>query len=389
MIERNAYPILKKLAKSFPIVALTGPRQSGKTTLVRHVFSEMPYVSLENPDNREFATTDPNGFLAQYPEGAILDEVQRCPDLFSYLQGIVDESKRPGQFILTGSQQFGLISGITQSLAGRVALISLLPFVRDELARHDSAPFSISEALFKGLYPPVYDRDVDPVFWYNNYINTYIERDVRQLVSVKDLTTFQRFVKSCAARTGQLLNYSSLATDCGITVPTVKAWLSVLEASYLIYLLPPHFNNFNKRLTKSPKLYFWDTGIACRLLGIQEHTQLDHHPLRGELFETLMVGELMKARFNKGLPSNLYFWRDKTGNEVDVIIDVGGRLHPVEIKSGQTITKSAFDGLSKWCELAGDQAGYASIIYGGESQTTRQNTQVISWGNLTALTSDL
>lgn len=389
MIKRNAQAILLELAKGFPIVAVTGPRQSGKTTLVKETFDYLPYVSLENPDKREFAQTDPRGFLAQYQDGAILDEVQRCPELFSYLQGIVDENKKPGQFILTGSQQFGLMSGITQSLAGRVALLNLLPFSLEELQSEGVAPQSLNELLFKGLYPPIYDRETQPDYWYSNYINTYIERDVRQLINIQDLSTFQRFVKSCAVRTGQLLNLSSLANDSGVTTPTAKSWLSVLEASYLIHLLQPHHQNFNKRLTKSPKLYFIDTGIAARMLGIQDAEQLQAHPLRGELFETWAVSELLKARFNQGKPSNLYFWRDHVGNEVDVVIENALSLTPIEIKSGQTITSEALKGLQKWQNLAGTKAGRAWLIYGGEESQKRQTAHVVSWQQLKPLLDEI
>jgi hypothetical protein len=385
MIKRHALDIVLKLAPGFPIVAVTGPRQSGKTTLVKQAFPDKPYVSLENPDQRDFAQTDPRGFLAQYQNGAILDEVQRCPELFSYLQGLVDDKRQPGQFVLTGSQQFGLLSGITQSLAGRVALVNLLPFAYSELQAEGIAPESVAELLFKGLYPPVYDRPMQPDLWYNNYINTYVERDVRQLIAIQDLSTFQRFVKSCAARTGQLLNISSLANDCGITTPTAKSWLSVLEASYLIHFLQPHFQNFNKRLVKSPKLYFVDTGIAARLLGIQHPDQLVAHPLRGELFETWVVGELLKSRFNLGQPSNLYFWRDHIGNEVDVLIETALKLHPVEIKAGQTITSEALQGVLKWQALAADNAGPGWLVYGGAEKQQRQGLTVLPWQNIPEL----
>jgi uncharacterized protein len=385
MIKRHALAIVLKLAQGFPIVAVTGPRQSGKTTLVKQAFPDKPYVSLENPDQRDFAQTDPRGFLAHYQNGAILDEVQRCPELFSYLQGLVDDKRQPGQFVLTGSQQFGLLSGITQSLAGRVALVNLLPFSYSELQAEGIAPESVAELLFKGLYPPVYDRPMQPDLWYNNYINTYVERDVRQLIAIQDLSTFQRFVKSCAVRTGQLLNISSLANDCGITTPTAKSWLSVLEASYLIHFLQPHFQNFNKRLVKSPKLYFVDTGIAARLLGIQHPDQLVAHPLRGELFETWVVGELLKSRFNLGQPSNLYFWRDHIGNEVDVLIETTLKLHPVEIKAGQTITSEALQGVLKWQTLAADNTGPGWLVYGGAEKQQRQGLTVLPWQNIPEL----
>ena len=389
MIKRNAANTIKKLAKSFPVVAVTGPRQSGKTTLVKAIFPHKPYVSLEEINTRDFAISDPKGFLNQFPDGAILDEVQRCPDLFSYLQTIIDSDKRAGLFVLTGSQQFGLLSGITQSLAGRVALLTLLPFSLIELEQSQIAPNSLEALLFQGLYPPIYDRQPSPVHWYDSYIRTYIERDVRQLINVRDLNTFQRFVRICAARTGQLVNLSQLANDCGINHMTAKAWLSVMEASYLIIMLSPHFNNFNKRLVKSAKLYFLDTGLAAQLLGIQTKEQLTTHPLRGALFETWVVSELLKARFNDALSSNLYFWRDHTGNEIDILIEQANRLIPIEVKSGQTIASDFLKNLHLWLKLAEEKASQAWLVYGGNQNQIRQNVHIVSWKNIGDLVSFL
>ena len=385
MINRSATLTLKKMAKSYPVITITGPRQSGKTTLARFVFAHKPYVSLEEPDQMEFAQEDPRGFLAQYPDGAILDEVQRCPALFSYIQGIVDKNKRSGLFILTGSQQFGLISKVTQSLAGRVGLLHLLPFSLGELKANGMAPKSLDDALFKGMYPPIYDRKLSPSSWYANYVLTYIERDVRQMVNVRDLTTFQRFVRMCAARTGQVLNLSGLANDCGITHNTAKAWLSVLEASYIIFLIKPHHRNFGKRLIKSPKLYFYDTGLAAWLLGINDAKQMSIHAMRGALFENLMISELLKGRFNKALASNLYFWRDNTGNEIDVLIEKTGTLIPVEIKSGQTVTKDYFTGLKKWLTIADATTGSSYVIYGGNEGQKRLGIEVLPWRDIAKL----
>ena len=385
MINRSATLTLKKMAKGYPVITITGPRQSGKTTLARFVFAHKPYVSLEEPDQMEFAQEDPRGFLAQYPDGAILDEVQRCPALFSYIQGIVDKNKRSGLFILTGSQQFGLISKVTQSLAGRVGLLHLLPFSLGELKANGMAPKSLDDALFKGMYPPIYDRKLSPSSWYANYVLTYIERDVRQMVNVRDLTTFQRFVRMCAARTGQVLNLSGLANDCGITHNTAKAWLSVLEASYIIFLIKPHHRNFGKRLIKSPKLYFYDTGLAAWLLGINDAKQMSIHAMRGALFENLMISELLKGRFNKALASNLYFWRDNTGNEIDVLIEKTGTLIPVEIKSGQTVTKDYFTGLKKWLTIADATTGSSYVIYGGNEGQKRLGIEVLPWRDIAKL----
>jgi len=386
MIQRRAHQTILELAKGFPFVAISGPRQSGKTTLSRAAFPHKPYISLEDPDSREFADSDPRGFLARYPDGAILDEVQRCPQLFSYLQTRADLDGRQGLYILTGSQQFGLFSGITQSLAGRVGMVQLLPFSTAELDQAGLLPASIDDILYKGLYPPLYDRPLSPDQWYPGYAATYVERDVRQMINVRDLSSFQRFLRLCAARTGQLLNLSSLANDCGITHNTAKSWISILEASYIIHLLVPHHNNFNKRMIKSPKLYFYDTGLVAWLIGIHEKSQLILHPLRGALFETWAVSELLKGRFNRGLPSNLFFWRDSTGNEVDVLIDCGLTLEPLEIKAGQTVTSDSFVGLRKWSALAEKTAGRARLVYGGDEYQERQDVDVIPWRKIARIT---
>ncbi len=389
MLGRDASNTLKKLADSFPIVAVTGPRQSGKTTLVKHTFPDKPYVSLEELDHREFSISDPRGFLRQFPDGAILDEVQRSPDIFSYLQTIVDSKKQNGIFILTGSQQFGLMSNISQSLAGRVGLLNLLPFSLSELQKSKKAPTSIETLLFAGLYPPIYDKKPEPNLWYDNYMRTYIERDVRQLINVRDLSTFQRFVRLCASHTGQLLNLSSLASSCGINHMTAKAWISVLEASYIISILVPHHANFNKRLVKSPKLYFLDTGLACRLLGLQSEKQLSLHPQRGALFESWAVSELLKARFNQALSSNLYFWRDHVGNEIDILIESDNKLIPLEVKSGETFNSDFLKGLNYWMELAAQKAGEPWLLYGGTQSQTRNNVRVISWKEIQKLTDSI
>jgi len=380
-IPRSAESRLLDFATGYPVLVVTGPRQSGKSTLVRHALPNRAYVSLEDLDQREFAETDPRGFLAGFSEGAILDEVQRCPALFSYIQTRVDEMQRPGEFILTGSQQFGLLSGITQSLAGRAALITLLPLARTELQRAGKASMDLNETLFRGSYPPIYDRALDPHPWYGNYVSTYLERDVRQLINVQDLDAFQRFLRLCAARTGQLLNLSSLANDCGITHNTAKAWISVLEASYIVHLLAPHHQNFNKRLVKTPKLYFLDTGLAIWLLGIQNVDQLGIHSQRGALFESWVISELLKSRYNAGEVSNLYFWRDRSGHEVDVLIDRGTHLSPLEIKSGRTVNRDYFKGLEFWRKLAGESAGQPWLVYGGDEPQNRSGTNILPWSD--------
>lgn len=382
MIVRQATATLLELAQGYPVLAITGPRQAGKTTLAQSTFPDKPYVSLEDPDTRAFAQEDPRGFLAGLPDGAILDEVQRCPPLFSYLQTRVDAHRRMAEFVLTGSQQFGLLSTITQTLAGRVGLVQLLPFSLQELSGGPSPLPSLDTLLWGGLYPPIHDRPLAPERWFANYVMTYVERDVRQLIEVQNLSLFQRFLKMCAARCGQLLNMSSLANDCGVTHKTVGAWLSVLEAGYVIFLLQPHHRNFGKRLVKTPKLYFHDTGLAAYLMGIQDASHLSIHPARGALFENLVISELLKQRFNRGLPSNLSFWRNNTGEEVDLLIEHGDLLMPVEIKSGQTFNTDFLTGLTKWMRYAGTTALPAQLVYGGDDTMSRQGVQVRSWRNL-------
>ncbi|MBI9087451.1 MAG: ATP-binding protein [Desulfobacterales bacterium] len=381
MIDRHCEAFVKNLATEYPVVAITGPRQSGKTTLAKHLFSDRDYVSLENPDARIFAEEDPRGFLAKYRSGAVIDEAQRTPGLFSYLQQIVDESMAPGRFILTGSQQFGLMSGITQSLAGRVAMVQLLPFALGEryTLHLQKPPVELDNALFTGLYPPIHDRDLQPARWYANYIETYVERDVRQMVNVRDLTAFRRFLRLCAGRVGQLVNLSGVASDCGITHNTAKAWLSILEASYIVFMLPPHHRNFNKRIIKTPKLYFYDSGLCVRLLGIQSPDQLRTHALRGAIFESFVIGELMKYRFNCGLLKDFFFWRDRAGTEVDALIEQGEKLQPVEIKSGQTLNRDFFKGLNKWTALAGPVAIRPTLVYGGEDRLESTGITVFPW----------
>lgn len=388
-IKRTAEKTFKELLRQYPVVVVTGPRQSGKTTLVRHACPDKPYVLLEDLDTRQFALDDPRGFLAQFPDGAIFDEVQRCPDLFSYLQGIVDSDQRPGLFVLTGSQQFTLRSGISQTLAGRVALLPLLPFSLSALDGADLVPESLAELLWKGCYPPLYDRGYDPGNWCGNYVRTYIERDVRQLINVRDLSTFQRFLRLCAGRSGQLVNLSSLAGDCGVTHNTAKSWLTVLEASYIVYMLQPHHQNFNKRLVKTPKLYFLDTGLATWLLGIHEPEQLALHPLYGSIFETWVVGECLKARWQQALESNLYFWRDRSGHEIDLLIDHGQHIQPVEIKSGQTVASDFLRPIRRWQKLAGEASGRATLVYGGREQQRRSDCSVVPWRGLSELTNSL
>jgi predicted AAA+ superfamily ATPase len=382
LIPRQAAPVLERLAGGYPLVAVTGPHQSGKTTLVREIFRDKPYVSLEDLDERAFAESDPRGFLDRFADGAVLDEAQRCPPLFSFLQTRVDEDRRPGLFVLTGSQQFGLLSSVTQTLAGRIAVVPLLPFSLGELQAVDRAPATLEALLFQGLYPPIYDRGLDAAIWYKNYVLTYVERDVRQMVNVRDLSTFQRFVRMCAARTAQLLNLSGLAVDCGITHNTAASWLSVLEASFILHLVQPYHGNFGKRLVKTPKLFFYDPGLAAWLLGIQNAEQLAVHPQRGALFESWVVAELLKARFAHGMASNLFFWRDRTGHEVDLLIEQGAALTPVEIKSGRTVASDFFNGIGDWRRISGQAETAAWLVYGGEREQTRARVHVLPWRSI-------
>lgn len=379
MIRRDAEKTIRSLLAGFPIVTITGPRQSGKTTLAKSIFNAKPYASLEDPDMRLMAQDDPRAFLERFPDGAVLDEVQRCPDLLSYLQTRVDADGRMGLFILTGSQQFGLMSGITQSLAGRTAFVELLPFSLRELESAGVAPKTVDGMLFKGCYPPLYDRAVTEQAWFNAYITAYIERDVRQVLRIQELETFQRFVRLCAGRSGQLLNHSSLAADCGISHNTAKAWISVLEASYILFQLRPHHANFNKRLVKSSKLYFYDVGLMAWLLGIREVSQLEAHPLRGSMFENLVIAERLKTSLNRGERPQLTFWRDSNGNEVDLLIERGQKIMPVEIKSGKTVARQFFSGLEKWIALAGELAIEPTLIYGGDDSYAHKGVMVRSW----------
>ena len=384
MYTRTALTRLQQLARWYPAVALTGPRQSGKTTLARAAFPDMRYVSLEDPDQRAFAQADGRGFLAQFPAGAVLDEVQRVPELFSWLQGVLDATTQTGRFVLTGSQQFALRQGLAQSLAGRIGHLELLPLSLEELAAGGDPGTELpdlQDLLLQGLYPPVHARGVPAGTWNADYTSTYVERDVRQMIQVRDLSAFQRFVAMCAARTGQLLNLSALAADCGITHVTAKAWISVLEASYLLMLLPPWHANVGKRLVKTPKLYLLDTGLAAWLAGVRRSDELRLGALRGPLFETLVVSECRKHLRHRGLPHALHFWRDTHGLEVDLLIDLGGgRVAALECKSGQTVAEDWFDPLRRWA--ASHPGAQPLIVYGGDTDQPRSDIPVIGWRRL-------
>ena len=395
MIPRLMASTISRLSKTFPVLGVTGPRQSGKTTLVRQLFKDKPYVSLEDPQERAFAEEDPKGFLKRFEKGAIFDEAQRWPDLFSHLQGMVDQDRVPGRFIVTGSQQFSLLAGITQSLAGRIGMTRLLPLQGLELAQDHQS--KLDQRLYVGSYPAIHTTHQNsPELphasqdWFASYVLTYIERDVRQLINVQDLGVFQRFIQLCAARTGQLLNVASLANEAGVSESTTRSWLSVLESSDLVYLLRPYHRNFGKRLVKSPKLYFVDTGLATWLLGIRDEAMLNLHPMRGALFETYVVMEHVKHRYNQGLPADIYFWRDSNGVEADLVYEVPvqedgqivQKLQTIEIKSGSTITTDFVKQGKKSNQFAGLDAMAPVLIYGGDESLTRSGIHFQSWQDL-------
>jgi uncharacterized protein len=394
MIPRTLAKKLTALARKFPVVSINGPRQSGKTTLARMVFHTLDYISLEEPNEREFALQDPKGFLRRFSGGVILDEIQRAPVLLSYIQGIVDQEGSPGRFILTGSQQFQVMDKVSQTLAGRTAILRLLPFSLGELLgfppsdpwrlgslppKKDRPAFSLEKILYQGLYPRIHDQGLKAQDWLSAYYRTYVERDVREVTNIVNLETFQRFVRLCAGRSGQLLNLSSLAADAGISHTTARQWISVLQTGFIIHLLPPHFTNFSKRIVKSPKLYFLDSGLLSYLLRIRVPEDIISHPLRGAIFETYVFSELYKAFTHRGETPPLYFWRDRTGHEVDFIVDTGKDLIPLEIKSGETVTASFFDGLKFFISQGSPSLPSGVLIHGGEALYQRENFIVRPW----------
>lgn len=388
MIDRDIKPALLHLASQYPVVVVTGPRQSGKTTLCQTTFPNKPYVNLEMPDIRQYATDDPRSFLADYAGGAILDEIQRAPDLLSYIQGMVDEDDRSGRFIMTGSQQFEVMHSVTQSLAGRVGLLKLLPLSMAELQRY-GLDAELDRHLFAGGYPRIYSKQMDPTQAMGDYFETYVQRDIRQLMQIKNIALFETFVRLCAGRVGQLLNLSSLGADVGVSHTTAREWINLLEASYIVFQLRPWHANISKRLIKVPKLYFYDTGLAAYLLGMESEQHMHSHPLRGVLFENMVIVEAMKFRLNQGKRSNLSFYRDSAGHEVDLLLTSRSHPFPIEIKSGATVNRDYFKGLNYFSDLDSSTITSGAVIYGGDHAQQRGAWQICPLKNMEALLQSL
>lgn len=378
MIPRQLAPKLLEMRRKYPVLFLTGPRQSGKTTLLKHLFPDLPYFLLEEPDTRRFVLDDPRGFLSNIPQGAILDEVQRTPELFSYLQGVADSNPEVF-FILSGSQNFLLSDQISQSLAGRTSVQKLLPFSLAEM-KAANLPFdSVEDLLFKGSFPRLYDRQIEPSDFFPAYIETYVQRDVRLLNNISNLDLFIRFMALCAGRCGQLLNYQSLASDAGISPNTAKSWISVLQASYVVFLLQPYHNNFNKRIIKTPKLFFYDTGIVCSLLGLNRSEDVLNYHGKGALFENFVITEVVKSHYNRGIPLNLWFWQDQSGKEIDLLLQVNSELYAFEVKAGKTFNMNYFHNISSWQKISGVRPENCAVVYGGDTSFQTSLGKLISW----------
>lgn len=381
MIQRIAYKKINYFATKYPVITVTGPRQSGKSTLLKTAFPTYKYVSLEDPDIRLIAQTDPRGFLKTYNSKTIIDEVQNVPELFAYIQTLVDKDNESGMYILSGSQNFLLMESITQSLAGRTAIFKLLPLTKSEI-QSVKPNFTLNEFLFTGSYPRIYDKEIPPNEFYPFYIQTYVERDVRLLRNISDLNLFIKFLKLSAARVGQLLNVNSLANECGISVQTVNSWLTILETSYIIYLLKPYHKNLNKRVVKSPKIFFYDTGLLSSLLDIESVSQVDFHYLKGNIFENWSINEVIKMNYEKGIEPQISFWRDSNGNEIDLIIEKGNKTSAFEIKSSSTIKLDYFKGLKLWQKLTSCSTEDLFVIYAGDMNFVSSDGKFISWNEL-------
>jgi len=384
MVKREIANIIKLMAGKMPIISITGPRQSGKTTLAKICFPEYNYVNLENPDTLDDAKSDPRLFLSRHTNGLIIDEIQLFPTLFSYIQTISDENNRNGEFIITGSQNFLLSAKISQSLAGRVFITHLLPFSFSELENAGYNLEKYNKSIFQGFYPRLYDKEILPSMFYPSYIQSYTERDIRQIVNVSNLFLFQKFMRLAAGRVGQILNYNSIATELGVDLKTIKSWFSILETSFIVFFLQPHFRNFSKRLLKTPKLYFYDTGLVCSLLGIKDEDTIDLHWAKGALFENMIVADMMKNYFNRVETPPLYYWRDNTGNEVDCLIDDGVRIKSIEIKSSTTLNSEFFKGLNYYKKLNESTESY--LIYGGCQNMERKEAEIVKWSNTKQIT---
>lgn len=382
MVHRILSQHISAAAGKMPVVAVTGPRQSGKSTLIQACFPNHQYRNLEDIEQRRFALNDPKGFLYNLGQHAIIDEVQYAPDLLSYIQVIADRNHVPGQFIISGSQNLLLMQRVAQSLAGRVAIFNLLPFSLQEI---DQTPFALpayEDYLLTGFYPRIYDRSLNPTAWLLDYIQTYVERDVRQLLNVSDLNTFRQFLEICAGRIGQLVNFSEIGALVGVSYQTVNKWMSVLQTSFIVHTLRPYHQNFNKRIVKTPKLYFYDTGLACALLNLRTVDDLNRHFAKGALFENFIINEILKNNLNQNLPPRCYFWNAAGANEIDLLLDQGGRLFPIEIKSGRTLNDRFFDGLRYFQTVSGALPDESFLVYGGDEVQKRSLAQVLSWRNL-------
>ena len=383
MIKRTLEHKIKEALKRFPVVLITGPRQSGKTTLVESIFPHKPYYSFENHDSREIANADPRGLLEKLPDGAVFDEIQHCPKLLSYIQGVVDKKKQNGMFILTGSQNILLLKEVKQSLAGRVSILELLPFSFKEIG--NKLGNDVDEIMWKGFFPRVWDQKIDPPEAMRNYVKTYIERDVREVIDVRNISTFHKFLRLCAGRVGEVLNLTSISNDLGVSSTTVREWLSVLEVSYVVYLLPAYYENINKKMIKSPKLYFIDTGLAAYLLGIENSSQLSRDPARGSLFENLIVIELLKHFYSQGKDAPLHFFRDKTGHEVDVVVEQARKLVGIEIKAGSTFNMEWLKGLKYFKKIKQNSIIGSHVVYGGKENNRIEDFRIWPYNDLNKL----